>query len=148
MAAIVGRKGSAQVFVHDGVDQTLAVADKVGKLTTFTVPTAEPTEIDVTDFDSEGKEYEYGTIDYGELQVTQHLTENEYNDMQERIDNDTEVTVGFFILNKAGTQVVGRKGNARVKSCTIEGVEVDGAMTVQTTFKITGKTSEATLPTA
>ncbi len=147
MAAIVGRKGSAQVFVHSGTGD-IALADKVGKLTTFTVPTAEPTEIDVTDFDSDGKEFEYGTIDYGELQVTQHLTSDEYNKMQGYIDNDTAVKVGFFILNKAGEQVVGRKGDAKVKSCTIEGVEIDGAMTVNTTFKITGATTTATLPTA
>lgn len=147
MAAIVGRKGSAQVFVHSG-NGDIALADKIGKLTTFTVPTAEPTEIDVTDFDSDGKEYEYGTIDYGELQVTQHLTDAEYSTMQGYIDNDTDVKVGFFILKKDGTQAVGRKGNAKVKSCTIEGVEVDGAFTVNTTFKITGATSAATLPTA
>lgn len=147
MAAIVGRKGSAQVFVHSG-NGDIALADKIGKLTTFTVPTAEPTEIDVTDFDSDGKEFEYGTIDYGELQVTQHLTSDEYNTMQGYIDNDTAVKVGFFILNKAGEQVVGRKGDAKVKSCTIEGVEIDGAMTVNTTFKITGATTAATLPTA
>ena len=147
MAAIVGRKGSAQVFVHSGSGD-IALADKIGKLTTFSVPTAEPTEIDVTDFDSDGKEYEYGTIDYGELTVTQHLTADEYNTMQGYIDNDTAVKVAFFILNKSDTQVVGRQGNAKVKSCTIEGVEVDGAMTVNTTFKITGATSAATLPVA
>ena len=147
MAAIVGRKGSAQVFVHSGSGD-IALADKIGKLTTFGVPTAEPTEIDVTDFDSDGKEYEYGTIDYGELTVTQHLTADEYNTMQGYIDNDTAVKVAFFILNKAGTQVVGRQGDAKVKSCTIEGVEIDGAMTVNTTFKITGATTAATLPTA
>lgn len=147
MAAIVGRKGSAQVFVHSG-NGDIALADKIGKLTTFGVPTAEPTEIDVTDFDSDGKEYEYGTIDYGELTVTQHLTSDEYSTMQGYIDNDTAVKVAFFILNKAGEQVVGRKGDAKVKSCTIEGVEIDGAMTVNTTFKITGATTAATLPTA
>lgn len=147
MAAIVGRKGSAQVFVHSG-NGDIALADKIGKLTTFGVPTAEPTEIDVTDFDSDGKEYEYGTIDYGELTVTQHLTSDEYSTMQGYIDNDTAVKVAFFILNKAGEQVVGRKGDAKVKSCTIEGVEIDGAMTVNTTFKITGATTAATLPVA
>lgn len=147
MAAIVGRKGSAQVFVHSGSGD-IALADKIGKLTTFSVPTAEPTEIDVTDFDSDGKEYEYGTIDYGELTVTQHLTSDEYNTMQGYIDNDTAVKVAFFILNKSDTQVVGRQGDAKVKSCTIEGVEIDGAMTVNTTFKITGATSAATLPVA
>ena len=147
MAAIVGRKGSAQVFVHSGSGD-IALADKIGKLTTFSVPTAEPTEIDVTDFDSDGKEYEYGTIDYGELTVTQHLTSDEYNTMQGYIDNDTAVKVAFFILNKSDTQVVGRQGDAKVKSCTIEGVEIDGAMTVNTTFKITGATTAATLPVA
>ena len=147
MAAIVGRKGSAQVFVHSGSGD-IALADKIGKLTTFSVPTAEPTEIDVTDFDSDGKEYEYGTIDYGELTVTQHLTSDEYNTMQGYIDNDTAVKVAFFILNKSDTQVVGRQGDAKVTSCTIEGVEIDGAMTVNTTFKITGATSAATLPVA
>lgn len=147
MAAIIGSKGSAQVFVHSG-NGDIALADKIGKLTTFSVPTAEPTEIDVTDFDSDGKEYEYGTIDYGELTVTQHLTSDEYNTMQGYIDNDTAVKVAFFILKKDGTQAVGRQGDAKVKSCTIEGVEIDGAMTVNTTFKITGATTAATLPTA
>lgn len=147
MAAIVGRKGSAQVFVHSGSGD-ITLADKIGKLTTFGVPTAEPTEIDVTDFDSDGKEYEYGTIDYGELTVTQHLTNDEYNTMQGYIDNDTTVKVAFFIVNAAGSQVVGRQGSAKVKSCTIEGVEVDGAFTVNTTFKITGATTAATLPVA
>lgn len=147
MAAIIGRRNSAQVFVHSGTGD-IALADKIGKLTTFTVPTAEPTEVDVTDFDSDGKEFEYGTIDYGELQVTQHLTDAEYNTMQGYIDNDTAVKVGFFILKKDGTPAVGRQGNAKVKSCTIEGVEIDGAMTVNTTFKITGATTAATLPVA
>lgn len=149
MAAIVGRQGTAQVFITDGADATLALADKLTHLTTFTPPTAEPTEIDVTDFDSTGKEYEYGTVDYGELQATQHLTDDEYNDMMTRVTSQTACTMAYFIVKKDGsTLAVGRKGNCYVKSCTLEGVEVDGAITVQTTFKITGATSTATLPSA
>ena len=147
MAAIVGRAGSVVCYI--GENEAIKASDKLAHVTTLSLPSTEVEEIDVTDFDSAGKEVEAGEADYGELQVTQHLnTGNEYDSMYDRISAGTGVYFQCFIKNKEGTVVIGRKGKGVVKSCTIEGVEVDGAMTVQTTFKITGKTSEATLPIA
>lgn len=147
MAAIVGSKGSVQVYV--GTTETLTASDKLAHVTTITFPQTEAEEIDVTDFDSEGKETENGTKDYGNLEITQHLVADEYDNMQDKLDEDTMVYWQAFTLNKAGDVVIGRKGKGYVKTVAPEGLEVDNAFTVQTTIKVYGKTSKVeTLPSA
>lgn len=149
MAAIVGRKGSAQMFIHDGENQTLALADKLAHLVTFEAPNPEADDIDTTDFDSDGKEYEPGMIDYNESTFEQHLVSTEYEDMMTRVQSQDKVTAGYFIVKKDGTTLaVGRKGNAYVKACQLNNIEVDGVFSVTTTLKWTGATSTTTLPVA
>ncbi|MEE3417908.1 MAG: hypothetical protein VZQ62_01045 [Methanosphaera sp.] len=149
MAAIVGRKGSAQMYMHDGENQTLTIADRLANLVTFEAPNPETTDIDVTDFDSDGKEFEPGTIEYGESTFEQHLTDSEYEDMMTRVQSQDKVTTAYFIVKKDGTTLaVGRKGNAYVKACQLNNIEIDGAFSVTTTLKWTGATSTTTLPSA
>lgn len=142
MAAIVGRTGSVVIYV--GENETLKLSDKLPHVTTFSVPNSEGTEVDVTDFDSTGKEIETGLLDYGELQVTQHLNDNEYEVQQTRVEEATDVYFAYYIKNKAGNIIVGRTGKGIVKTVTIDGAEMDSAMTVQTTIKVNGKMTKST----
>ena len=143
MAAIVGRAGSVVCYI--GENEAIKAADKLAHVTTLSLPSTEVEEIDVTDFDSAGKEVEAGEADYGELQVTQHLnTGSEYDSMYDRISAGTVVYFQCFIKNKEGTVVIGRKGKGVVKSCTIEGTERGSAMTVQTTIKVSGELAKVT----
>lgn len=142
MAAIVGRTGSVVVYI--GESETLTQADRLPHLKTFSVPNSEGTEVDTTDFDSTGKENEVGTIDYGQLQTTQHLNDNEYEIQQERVEEAKDVYFAYFIKNKAGNICVGRKGKGVVKTVSIDGAEMDNAMTVQTTVKVNGKMTKIT----
>ena len=140
MAAIVGRTGSVVIYV--GENETLKLSDKLPHVKTFSVPNSEGTEVDVTDFDSTGKETETGLLDYGELQVTQHLNDNEYEVQQTRVEEATDVYFAYYIKNKAGNIIVGRTGKGIVKTVTIDGAEMDSAITVQTTIKVNGKLSK------
>ena len=142
MAAIVGRTGSVVIYV--GENETLKLSDKLPHVKTFSVPNSEGTEVDVTDFDSTGKETETGLLDYGELQVTQHLNDNEYEVQQTRVEEATDVYFAYYIKNKAGNIIVGRTGKGIVKTVTIDGAEMDSAMTVQTTIKVNGKMTKST----
>ena len=142
MAAIVGRTGSVVIYV--GENETLKLSDKLPHVKTFSVPNSEGTEVDVTDFDSTGKETETGLLDYGELQVTQHLNDNEYEVQQARVEEATDVYFAYYIKNKAGNIIVGRTGKGIVKTVTIDGAEMDSAMTVQTTIKVNGKMTKST----
>ena len=148
MAAIVGRTGSAVAYVGDS--ETLTSADKLKNVTTFTLPSAEADEIDVSDFDSVGKETESGDIDYGEVTITQHLnTSDQFDDMQDRIDTGNDVYFALFIKNKADEIVIGRKGKGIVKSVSVDGVERGSAITIQTTIKVSGACTKVTSePTA
>lgn len=137
MAAIVGRTGSVVIYV--GEAEELKSTDRLPHVKTFAVPNSEGTEVDVTDFDSTGKEIETGLLDYGELQVTQHLNDNEYEIQQTRVEEATDVYFAYFVKNKAGDIIVGRKGKGIVKTVTIDGAEMDSALTVQTTIKVNGK---------
>ena len=142
MAAIVGRTGSVVIYV--GENEALKLSDKLPHVKTFSVPNSEGTEVDVTDFDSTGKEIETGLLDYGELQVTQHLNDNEYEVQQTRVEEATDVYFAYYIKNKAGNIIVGRTGKGIVKTVTIDGAEMDSAMTVQTTIKVNGKMTKST----
>ena len=142
MAAIVGRTGSVVIYV--GENETLKLSDKLPHVKTFSVPNSEGTEVDVTDFDSTGKETETGLLDYGELQVTQHLNDNEYEVQQTRVEEATDVYFAYYIKNKAGNIIVGRTGKGIVKTVIIDGAEMDSAMTVQTTIKVNGKMTKST----
>ena len=143
MAAIVGRAGSVVCYI--GETEAIKAADKLAHVTTLSLPSTEVEEIDVTDFDSVGKEVEAGDADYGELQVTQHLnTGNEYDSMYDRISAGTVVYFQCFIKNKEGAVVIGRKGKGVIKACTIEGAERGSAMKVQTTIKVSGELSKVT----
>lgn len=143
MAAIVGRAGSCVCYISE--NEAIKAADKLAHVTTFSLPSIEVEEIDVTDFDSVGKEVESGDADYGELQVTQNLnTGDEYDSMYDRISAGTVVYFQCFIKNKEGTVVIGRKGKGVVKSCIIEGTQRGSTMTVQTTIKVSGELSKVT----
>lgn len=144
MAAIVGRKDTVTCYVGDA--EALTVEDKLKNVTTFTLPSSETEEVDVTDFDSEGKEVENGDTDYGTLEITQHLnTADQYDDMQERADSGEIVYFQCFVHDKEGTIVVGRKGKGIVKTVTLEGTERGSALTVKTTIKVSGKVDKAEL---
>lgn len=136
MAAIVGRKGSVVAYV--GENETLTSADKLPHVTGFTPPSSEAEEIDVTDFDSDGKEFETGEIDYGTLEITQYLNTDEYETMQDRVDEGKNVYFMFFVKNKAGEIAVGRQGKGVVKTVTLEGTERGSAITVKTSIKVSG----------
>lgn len=143
MAAVVGRAGSCTAYVGDS--ETLKVSDKLAHVTTFSLPSIEVEEIDVTDFDSTGKETESGDADYGELQVTQHLnTGDEFDSMYDRIETGSTVYFQVFVKDKQGTIVIGRKGKGIVKTCTVEGLERGSAITVQTTIKVSGSLAKVT----
>ena len=143
MAAIVGRQGTASAYV--GNSEVLTAADKLNNVTSFSLPQSEAEEIDVTDFDSVGKEVENGDVDYGELSITQHLnTSDQFDDMQDRIDSGGTVYFQLFIKNKEGNIVIGRKGKGIVKSVQVDGVERGSALTVQTTIKVSGACTKVT----
>lgn len=141
MAAIVGIKGSVSAYV--GTAEALTAEDRMTNVTTVTFPTSEAEEIDVTDFDSEGKETENGDVDYGTVEITQHLnTGDQYDDMQDLVDSGEKITFMIFVKNKAGEIVIGRKGKGTVKSVSPEGLERNSAFTVKTTIKVSGKTEK------
>lgn len=142
MAAVVGRTGSVVIYV--GEAEELKQSDRLPHITTFTVPNSEGSEVDVTDFDSTGKEIETGLMDYGELQVTQHLNDNEYEIQETRVEEATPVYFQYFIKNKSGNVIVGRKGHGIVKTVSVDGAEMDSAFTVQTTIKVNGKMEKVT----
>lgn len=143
MAGIVGRKGSAVAYV--GTSEVLTQADRMTNVTTFSFPQSEAEEIDTTDFDSTGNEYELGEVEYGELSITQNLNVGEqYDDMQDLVDSGETVYFNVFIKNKAGEIVIGRKGKGVVKSVTPDGIERGSVFTIQTVIKVSGKTSKIT----
>lgn len=138
MAAIVTRKGSCVAYV--GAANPLVVDDKLKNVYSFTTPQSQAGEIDVTDFDSEAKEFETGMIDNGEVTIVQNLvTAEQYSKMQTFCDNGTTIYFALFVKNKAGDIVVGRQGTGVVKSVNIEGAEAgDNKMTFTSTIRVSG----------
>lgn len=141
MAAIVGRKDSAVAYV--GTTETLKLADKVSNVTNFEFPKPEKTNIDVTDFDSDGAEEEYGTTDFGEVSIEQHLVSKEKNaKFQQLCDAETDVYFNLFLKNKEGEVIVGRKGKGKVKSIEYTNIQINNAFVVKITLKVNGKVTD------
>ena len=138
MAAIVTRKGSCVAYV--GSSSTLALADKLTNVYSFTPPQSQAGEIDVTDFDSDAKEFETGMVDGGEVTIVQNLVSAEqYSKMQTFCDAGTTVYFALFVKNKNGDIVVGRQGSGIVKNVNIEGAEAgDNKITFTSTIRVSG----------
>lgn len=145
MAAIVTRKGTAVAYV--GTTEQLSASNKLAHVYSFDLPSAEADEVDVTDFDSEGKEFEMGMVDYGEVTITQNFASGDiYTTVQDWADNGTTVYFQLFLKDKTGAVVLGRKGTGVVKGITVEGVEAGGnKVTVQTTIRVSGKPVSVTV---
>lgn len=139
MASIVTRKGTATAYV--GSSSTITLADKLTNVYSFDIPSASADEIDVTDFDSDGKEFEMGLVDYGEVTITQNFANGDiYETVQDWADDGTTVYFELFLKDKNGTIVLGRKGSGVIKGVTVEGIEAGGSkITVQTTIRVSGK---------
>lgn len=141
MAAIVGRKDSAVAYV--GIAETLKLADKVSNVTSFEFPKPEKTNIDVTDFDSDGAEEEYGTTDFGEVSIEQHLVSKDKNaKFQKLCDDETDVYFNLFLKDKSGAVIVGRKGKGKVKSIEYTNIQINNAFVVKITLKVNGKVTD------
>lgn len=141
MAGIVGSKDSVSAFVGDA--EEIRLADRLKNVKSVTFPNAEADEVDVTDFDSTGKETENGDVDYGTLEITQNLVgADQYDKMQERVKSGSTVYFQSFVKNKEGEVVIGLKGKAKVKSVTPEGLERGSVFTLKTVLKISGSTEK------
>ena len=138
MAAIVTRKGSCVAYV--GTTNQLNGSDKLTNVYSFTTPQSQAGEIDVTDFDSDAKEFETGMIDNGEVTIVQNLVSSEqYSKMQTFCDEGTKVYFELFVKNKNGEVVVGRQGAGVVKSVNVEGAEAgDNKITFTSTIRVSG----------
>jgi hypothetical protein len=144
MAAIVTRKGSCVAYV--GAASPLKKIDKLTNVYSFTTPQSQAGEIDVTDFDSEAKEFETGMIDNGEVTIVQNLVSStQYSKMQTFCDSGTTIHFALFVKDKTGAVVVGRKGTGVVKSVNIEGAEAgDNKMTFTSTIRVSGAVTNIT----
>lgn len=147
MAAVVTRKNSCVAYV--GSSSPLTAEDKLTNVYSFTPPQSQAGEIDVTDFDSDAKEFETGMIDGGEVTIVQNLVyATQYSKMQTLCDNGTTVYFALFVKNKNGDVVAGRQGSGVVKNVSIEGIEAgDNKITFTSTIRVSGAvTSIATEP--
>lgn len=134
--AIVAMKGNVKLYI--GTSSTLSASDKLGHVSEIGDMSSEAEDIDVSDLDSQSREYENGFDSNGNLELTLNLTDAEFTKMKGYKDNGTDLYWGLTIANKAGTHVLGLSGQGQVKSVTLTGLSVGGIIQVQSVVRISG----------
>lgn len=119
---------------------TVAVAttDLLGHCKSMQFPEPSSDDIDVTDWDSNAKEFEQGMIDFGEANSVRNLTDDEYESAMDLAQAGTSKILTVTVKNKAGTEIIKRQGLCTVKAPSIANTEVDGVLEVTTTYKMSG----------
>lgn len=116
----------------------VASTDLLGHCKSMQFPEPSSDDIDVTDWDSEAKEFENGMTDYGEANSVRNLNSDEYESAMDLMQAGNQMVLTVVMKNKAGTAVVQRQGLCTVKAPTIANTEVDGVLEVTTTYKMSG----------
>lgn len=116
----------------------VATADLLGHCKSMQFPEPSSDDIDVTDWDSQAKEFEQGMIDFGEANSVRNLTSDEYESAMDLAQAGTSKILTVTVKNKAGTEIIKRQGLCTVKAPSIANTEVDGVLEVTTTYKMSG----------
>ena len=124
-------------YTIGAVDVTSAT-DLLGHCKSMQFPEPSQDDIDVTDWDSEAKEFESGMTDYGEANSVRNLNSDEYESAMDIAQAGASKILTVIIKDKAGTQIVKRQGLCTVKAPSIANTEVDGVLEVTTTYKMSG----------
>ena len=124
-------------YTIGAVDVTSST-DLLGHCKSMQFPEPSSDDIDVTDWDSEAKEYENGMIDFGEASSVRNLTDDEYESAMDLAQAGTNKILTVIVKNKAGEQIIKRQGLCTVKAPSVSGTEIDGVMEVNTTYKMSG----------
>ena len=112
--------------------------DLLGHCKSMQFPEPSSDDIDVTDWDSNAKEFEQGMIDFGEANSVRNLTDDEYESAMDLAQAGTSKILTVTVKNKAGTEIIKRQGLCTVKAPSIANTEVDGVLEVTTTYKMSG----------
>lgn len=112
--------------------------DLLGHCKSMQFPEPSSDDIDVTDWDSEAKEFEQGMIDFGEANSVRNLTDDEYETAMDLAQAGTSKILTVTVKNKAGTEIIKRQGLCTVKAPSVANTEVDGVLEVTTTYKMSG----------
>ena len=124
-------------YTIGAVDVT-AANDLLGHCKSMQFPEPSSDDIDVTDWDSEAKEFEQGMIDFGEANSVRNLTNDEYESAMDLAQAGTSKILTVTVKNKAGTEIIKRQGLVTVKAPSVANTEVDGVLEVTTTYKMSG----------
>lgn len=124
-------------YTIGAVDVT-AATDLLGHCKSMQFPEPSSDDIDVTDWDSQAKEFEQGMIDFGESNSVRNLTNDEYESAMDLAQAGTSKILTVTVKNKAGTEIIKRQGLCTVKAPSIANTEVDGVLEVTTTYKMSG----------
>lgn len=116
----------------------VATSDLLGHCKSMQFPEPSSDDIDVTDWDSNAKEFEQGMIDFGEANSVRNLTNDEYESAMDLAQAGTSKVLTVTVKNKAGTEIIKRQGLCTVKAPSIANTEVDGVLEVTTTYKMSG----------
>ena len=116
----------------------VATADLLGHCKSMQFPEPSSDDIDVTDWDSQAKEFEQGMIDFGEANSVRNLTNDEYESAMDLAQAGTSKILTVTVKNKAGTEIIKRQGLCTVKAPSVANTEVDGVLEVTTTYKMSG----------
>lgn len=137
MAGIATLKDNVRLYIGEAA--VLTKANKIGNISSIGDIGGEAEEIDTTTIDSMAKEFENGFEDNGSLEITQNITDNEYTKMNDWKKAGTTVYWGLSTHNKAGTQILGLKGQGIVKSVKLTGISVGGLLQAVTSIRLSGE---------
>ena len=137
MAGIATLKDNVRLYI--GESAVLTKTNKIGNISSIGDIGGEAEEIDTTTIDSMAKEFENGFEDNGSLEITQNITDNEYTKMNDWKKAGTMLYWGLSTHNKAGTQILGLKGQGIVKSVKLTGISVGGLLQAVASIRLSGE---------
>jgi hypothetical protein len=137
MAGIATLKDNVRLYI--GESETLTAENKLGNISSIGDIGGEAEEIDVTTIDSMAKEFENGFEDNGSLEITQNITDDEYEKMDTWKKSGVKLYWGISTFNKAKEQILGLKGEGIVKSFRLAGISVGGLLQAVASIRLSGE---------
>ena len=148
MGYAIVNKDNTQVFIGSG--ETLTLDDKIHKITSVgDISAGTVEEIEVTNFESDAKEFAGGLSEPGEFDIEQYFVSEDFDKLLEFKENETPIKWGVHIKDNKGTRLLGVNGAGLVKDVKTTGLQTNTPVKTVITIRRSGKFSvDFELPTA
>lgn len=139
MAGIVARNNNVRLYLAP-IEETMDRSHKITHVVSIGEITEEAEEIDVTTLDSLGPETIDGDESPIDISIVQNVTQDEYSKMRTWRKQQTPLQFGLVVEDNSGFKVINLRGEGRIRSVSLSGMERNGLIQVTSILRVLNHT--------